>query len=144
MMKKCLLFLIISGIIFIIALIKIDYLIINKNKEFKGYKYLGKCNVTAYEASEVSCGYSADGKTSLNMRVAKGLVAVDPRQILPGTILYIKDYEPIRELNVSGYYIAADRGSLITNNCIDIFMHTVKECQNFGRKKLQVWEVLLK
>lgn len=102
------------------------------SKSFKGYRYIGEFKITAYESSEKSCGIWADGRTALNLRVAKGICAVDPDIIPLGSIIYIKEI---------GYFIAVDTGKSIKGRMIDIFLPTIKECQEFGIKYRRVYTV---
>lgn len=85
--------------------------------------------LTAYEASEVSCGASADGITKTGTRVVAGrTIAVDPRVIPLGSKVIINNHT----------YIAEDVGGKVTGNHIDIYMNTVSECLNFGRRYADV------
>ncbi len=81
--------------------------------------------LTAYEASEVSCGASADGITKTGTRVAAGrTIAVDPKVIPLGS-----------KVRINGHtYIAEDVGGKIKGNRIDIYMNTVEECLCFGTR----------
>ena len=56
-------------------------------------------------------------------------VAVDPNIIPLGTKLYIKGY---------GYAIAEDTGGVIKGYKIDLFMNSRQECNEFGRKNVEV------
>ena len=79
--------------------------------------------LTAYEASEVSCGIFADGITKTGTRVSTGrTIAVDPSVIPLGSRVVINGHT----------YIAEDIGGKIKGHRIDIYMNTVSECMNFG------------
>lgn len=81
--------------------------------------------LTAYEASEVSCGEYADGITKTGTRVAAGrTIAVDPNVIPLGSKVVINGHT----------YTAEDIGGKIKGNRIDIYMDTVSECMNFGTR----------
>lgn len=81
--------------------------------------------LTAYEASEVSCGESADGITKTGTKVAAGrTVAVDPDVIPLGSQVVINGHT----------YTAEDIGGKVKGNHIDIYMDTVSECLNFGTR----------
>lgn len=81
--------------------------------------------LTAYEASEVSCGESADGITKTGTRVVAGrTIAVDPDIIPLGSRVVINGHT----------YTAEDIGGKVKGNHIDIYMDTVSECMNFGTR----------
>ena len=67
--------------------------------------------LTAYEASEVSCGKYADGITKTGTPVRAG-----------HTIVIINGHT----------YKAEDIGGKIKGHRIDIYMNTISECMNFG------------
>lgn len=62
----------------------------------------------------------------------EGIVAVDPRVIPLGTLLYIEGY---------GYAEAQDTGGLIKGNIIDVFMDTAEKARQWGRRKVNVYIV---
>lgn len=83
-----------------------------------------------------STAYTAgSGSTTSSGRVVKrnpnGLstVAVDPNVIPLGTSLYIEGY---------GYAVAADTGSAIKGNIVDVYFDSASECNNWGRKTVKV------
>lgn len=84
---------------------------------------------TAYEASPVSCGPYATGYTATGHRAMVGVVAVDPRIIPLGTVLFIENY---------GVAVALDTGGAIKGHKIDVFFNTVDECLQWGRRKVDV------
>ncbi len=59
-----------------------------------------------------------------------GLVAVDPKVIPLGTKLYIEGY---------GMALAADTGGAIKGMKVDVFFNTLKECLNWGRRKVKIY-----
>ncbi|HWJ02583.1 MAG TPA: 3D domain-containing protein, partial [Verrucomicrobiae bacterium] len=59
-----------------------------------------------------------------------GLIAVDPRVIPLGTKLYVEGYGPA---------IAADTGGGIKGYKIDVFFNTLKDCLNWGRKRVKIY-----
>ena len=77
--------------------------------------------LTAYEASEVSCGKYADGITKTGTPVRAGhTIAVDPNIIPLGS-----------EVIINGHtYKAEDIGGKIKGHRIDIYMNTISECMN--------------
>lgn len=86
-------------------------------------------HATAYDPGPRSCGRYATGRTCTGMRAGFGVVAVDPRVIRLGTKLYIEGY---------GYAIAADRGSAIKGQRIDLGYNTYSAAKRFGRKHVRV------
>lgn len=85
------------------------------------------CSTTAYTAG-------AGSMTSSGMAVKRnpnGLstVAVDPNVIPLGSSLYIEGY---------GYAIAADTGSAIKGNIIDVYFDNSSDCYNWGRQTVKV------
>ena len=58
------------------------------------------------------------------------MVAVDPKVIPLGTILYVEDY---------GIAIAGDTGGAIKGHDIDLFMNTRSEARSFGRRDKEVY-----
>jgi 3D (Asp-Asp-Asp) domain-containing protein len=83
---------------------------------------------TAYDPS-AGLGAKATFTCKNGMRARYGMVAVDPRVIKLGTILYVEGY---------GMALAADTGGAIKGNRIDLCMATNAECIRFGRRKVTV------
>lgn len=78
-------------------------------------------------------GYTHTGnRTATGIYPRRGIVAVDPSVIPFGTKLYIDGY---------GYATAADRGSAIRGNKIDLFYETEREAYNWGRRNVRVYIV---
>jgi uncharacterized protein YabE (DUF348 family) len=96
------------------------------------YRYIEMKNMvaTAYYPGPESCGIYADGKTYTGKKAGYGLVAVDPRVIRLGTMLYIEGY---------GKAEAADIGGAIKGERIDLCFETYREALRFGRKRLKVY-----
>lgn len=96
------------------------------------YRYIEAkvMEATAYYPGPESCGKYADGYTYTGKKAGYGVVAVDPRVIRLGTQLYIEGY---------GKAEAADIGSAIKGNKIDLCYETYKEALRFGRKKIRVY-----
>jgi 3D (Asp-Asp-Asp) domain-containing protein len=63
------------------------------------------------------------------MPLARGIVATDPDVIPMGTRLYVEGY---------GEAIAADQGSAIQGNRIDLFFDSRQEAMDWGMKTVQV------
>ncbi len=86
---------------------------------------------TAYYPGPESCGkYAAYGETYTGKKAGFGVVAVDPKVIPLGTKLYIAGY---------GKAEAADIGSAIKGNRIDLCYETFREAAMFGVKKIRVY-----
>lgn len=98
-------------------------------------------SATAYEAGPLSTGKRPGqvgyGITASGTRARRGTVAVDRKVIPLGTKLYIKSLDP--DVPDYGYAIAEDTGGAIKGMKIDLFMDTVYECFQFGRRKVQVF-----
>jgi len=92
----------------------------------------GQC--TAYTNDKGDSGsWTATGK-----HVAVGLVAVDPRVIPYGSKLWITSADG---KTVYGYAIAADTGGALRSGkvLVDLFMNTLTECIQFGRRNMRVY-----
>lgn len=84
----------------------------------------------------VATGYSQsveegteDGVTYTGLPVDTGMIAVDPKVIPLGTILWVEGY---------GYGIAADIGGVIKGNHIDLFFHSKEEAFDWGVREVKV------
>ena len=112
----------------------------NDRGDFTARKAI-KMVATAYEAGPRSTGKRPGDKgygiTASGARAKRGTVAVDPRVIPLGTKLYIKSLTP--GVPDYGFAIAQDTGGAIKGNKIDLFMDTVWECMQFGRRPVMVF-----
>jgi len=70
--------------------------------------------------------------------VREGAVAVDPRVIPYGTILYVESVDG--RFNY-GYCIAEDTGGGIKGNRIDLFYESSSTVGSFGRRDVRVYIV---
>lgn len=93
----------------------------------RGYKSKMIMTATAYHPN--CCG-SPGGLTASGEKAQRGQVAVDPRVIPLGSILYIPTY---------GYANASDVGKKIKGNRIDLCFDTQEEVKNFGKRKVEVY-----
>ncbi len=75
-------------------------------------------------------GPSAGTHTATGHRVAKGMVAVDPRVIPLGTRVYVEGY---------GYATALDVGGAIKGNRIDVYLPSDSECRRWGVRSVKVY-----
>lgn len=112
----------------------------NDRGDFTARKAI-KMVATAYEAGFQSTGKRHGDKgygiTASGARAKRGTVAVDPRVIPLGTKLYVKSLTP--GVPDYGFAIAQDTGGAIKGNKIDLFMDTVWECMQFGRRPVMVY-----
>jgi uncharacterized protein YabE (DUF348 family) len=84
---------------------------------------------TAYWADSSNNVYTSSGKKAVRNPSGYSTIAVDPNVIPLGTKLYVEGY---------GYAVAADTGSGIKGNFIDVFFNTGREVSNWGVKYLKV------
>jgi uncharacterized protein YabE (DUF348 family) len=84
---------------------------------------------TAYWADISTNAYTSSGKKAVRNPNGISTIAVDPKVIPLGTKLYVEGY---------GYAVAADTGSSVKGNYIDVFFNTGGECRNWGVKYLKV------
>jgi 3D (Asp-Asp-Asp) domain-containing protein len=84
------------------------------------------------ELKMVATAYLSGGRTATGLRARKGIAAVDPGVIPLGTKLYIEGY---------GEAQAADIGSSIKGNRIDLCFDSLKECKAFGKRNIIVYLV---
>ena len=68
---------------------------------------------------------TATGRTPVRDENGISTIAVDPRVIPLGSLVYVEGY---------GKAIAADTGSAIKGNIIDLYYNTASECKNWGRR----------
>lgn len=96
------------------------------------WEYIGECRLTAYccEPYAHICG-TGDGLTATGITVTPGIVAVDPSVIPLGSTLIIDGQR----------YLAADVGSAITGQTVDIAVATHQEAIEFGVQSAPVWIV---
>ena len=94
--------------------------------------YTGKATAYTNEGGILS-KWTASGR-----RAQVGVVAVDPRKIPYGTKLYIVSPDGSY---VYGYAIAGDTGGGVRKGTLiaDLFMDTVAECYQFGRRTMNVY-----
>lgn len=85
------------------------------------------CSSTAYTSGVGS--KTASGKLAERNPYGISTVSVDPSVIPFGTYLYIEGY---------GYAIAADSGSAISGNELDVYFSSSSDCYNWGRRTVKV------
>lgn len=92
-----------------------------------------RVKATAYWAvCGVDSTYTSSGRKAVRDPNGYSTIAVDPRVIPLGTKVYVDGY---------GYAIAADEGSAVKGNFIDVFFATHKEACNWGVKYVNVYIV---
>ena len=96
------------------------------------YRYRDRYRMlsTAYDPGPKSCGRYADGYTAIGVKAQRGVAAVDPRVIPLKTRLYVEGY---------GLALAADVGSAIKGNRIDLCFDTHREALKYGRRWVDVY-----
>ena len=77
--------------------------------------------------------YSGDGITATGTVPRWGTIAVDPTIIPYGTKVYIPQFHE--------YFIAEDCGGGIKGNKIDIFMSSESQCDNWGKRSIDIYIV---
>ena len=80
----------------------------------------------------VATAYSLPGRTASGMRVAKGIIAADPRVLPLGTRVRL-DAGPY-----SGEYVVADTGSAVRGRKIDVWVPSYREACRFGRRQIKL------
>ena len=73
--------------------------------------------------------YHLPGKTASGLPVGVGVIAVDPRVIPLGTRVFVPGYGPA---------VAADVGSAIKGNIIDLWMPTTAQARAWGRRTVTI------
>ncbi len=103
---------------------------------------------TAYDLSFASCGkdpshpqygITASGVDLKGKSLDDKFIAVDPKVIKLGSVVYIEFFEPYQHL--TGYYTAVDTGGAIKGNRVDIFFGSGDVSQavkNFGRRQVKI------
>ena len=95
-------------------------------------------NCSAYTAS--TCGKSpshpAYGITSSGARAASWYTIAAGSSYPIGTVIYIPYFASQPN---GGWFVVEDRGGAITNARLDIYMDTLVECTNFGRRNLECY-----
>lgn len=82
---------------------------------------------TAYTAGCAGC--SGVTATGLTLKDGMKVIAVDPSVIPLGTKVWVEGY---------GNAIAADKGSAIKGNKIDVFVSSTNQANSWGRKKVRI------
>jgi 3D (Asp-Asp-Asp) domain-containing protein len=80
----------------------------------------------------IATAYSLPGKTASGMRVAKGVIAADPRVLPLGTRVRLEAGP------YSGEYVVADTGSAVRGRKIDVWVPSHHEACRFGRRNIKL------
>jgi uncharacterized protein YabE (DUF348 family) len=95
------------------------------------YSKVFKARATAYSPiGGKTTAYTASGRKAVRNPEGYSTIAVDPSVIPYGTKLFVQDY---------GFAIAADTGSAIIGNTIDVFFDTYREAINWAVKYVNVY-----
>ncbi|EYE87281.1 hypothetical protein Q428_14165, partial [Fervidicella metallireducens AeB] len=95
------------------------------------FKKVINARATAYWAVRgVGKTYTASGRLAVRNEDGYSTIAVDPKVIPYGTKLFVEGY---------GFAIAADTGTAIKGNKIDVFFNTFKEACNWAVKNVKVY-----
>jgi 3D (Asp-Asp-Asp) domain-containing protein len=73
--------------------------------------------------------YHLPGRTASGLPVGVGVIAVDPRVIPLGTRVYVPGYGPA---------VAADVGSAVVGNVIDLWMPSTAQARAWGRRTVSI------
>lgn len=89
------------------------------------YKRKLNCVATAYS----NHSNTATGRTPVRNEGGLSTIAVDPSVIPLGSKVYVDGY---------GYAVASDTGGAIKGNKVDVYLNSSSECNNWGRKSVNV------
>lgn len=94
--------------------------------DFRKYRKSWIMEATGYTAHDPGC----TGITATGVPLRRGMIAVDPYIIPLGTQVYVVGY---------GKAIAADKGSAIKGNIIDLAFGSRGEALQWGRRRVRVY-----
>lgn len=104
---------------------------VNKNGETLSYSRVFKARATAYYAVHgVGSTYTASGRKAVRNADGYSTIAVDKSIIPLGTKLFVEGY---------GFAVAADVGTAIVGNNIDVYFNTYKEACNWAVRYVNVY-----
>lgn len=124
----------------------VSYKSLAENNPPAEYKSVYEVSATAYCLCKKCCGKSPSspnyGMTASGLKIVPGTgvkaIAVDTSLIPLGSKVYVEGLNGAWDY---GYATAADTGSAIKNNKIDLYMDTHSECLSWGRKTVKVYVV---
>jgi len=116
--------LIIVGILVFLSIPKYESVTITHD----GFNIITQAKELKVEAT----AYCGDEVTSLGIKPTPyRTIAVDPKVIPYGSVVYIPEYKAL--------FRAEDTGSAIKGKRIDIFLPNEDECKEFGRKNIRIY-----
>lgn len=116
--------LVIMGILVFLSIPKYESMTITHD----GFNIVTQAKELKVEAT----AYCGDEVTSLGIKPTPyRTIAVDPKVIPYGSIVYIPEYKAL--------FRAEDTGSAIKGKRIDIFLSNEDECKEFGRKNIRIY-----
>ena len=116
--------LIVLGILIFLSIPKYEDITITHD----GFNILTEAKQIKVEAT----AYCGDGITSLGLKPTPyRTLAVDPKVIPYGSIVYIPEYKAL--------FRAEDTGSAIKGKRVDLFLSNEAECKEFGRKNITIY-----
>lgn len=86
-------------------------------------------SATGYDPSPRTIGPGATGRTATGMKAVYGVVAVDPKVIPLGSLVFVEGY---------GFAIASDTGGAIKGHRIDLCFESRAKALAFGRRDVTV------
>lgn len=106
-----------------------EIFIVGKAK--KPTKYLKTFTVTATAYSPTIAETDSNPwVTASGLRSSFGIIAVDPKVIPLGTLVYVDGY---------GYAVAGDTGGFIKGDKIDVFFYSTRDAAKWGIKKVKIY-----
>lgn len=108
------------------------------------YEKVIQVKATAYCLCKKCCGKSPDnpgyGRTASGLKIVPGtgmkVIAVDTNVVSLGTKVFV---EGLNGAGNYGYAVAADTGSAIKNNKIDLYMDTHEQALSWGVKNVNLY-----
>jgi uncharacterized protein YabE (DUF348 family) len=112
----------------------------NSRGDLVRYSKVLNMKATAYTSSFEDTGKTPDhpafGITYTGMRAREGMIAVDPKVIPLWTKVYVEVPGPAPDY---GFAIAADIGSAIKGNLIDLYFDSPSEVKKWGKRNVRVY-----
>jgi uncharacterized protein YabE (DUF348 family) len=107
------------------------YMPVSRSGSIMSYSRVFEARATAYWAIRgVGKTYTASGRKAVWNPDGYSTIAVDPKVIPYGTKLFVEGY---------GFAIAADTGTSIKGNKVDVYFNTYKQACNWGVKYVNVY-----